>query len=106
MFTWDDDEAAHKWRVHEARNVINALSITITVNDQEVTGPAFISVGHILKTQGEGEGYRSLSVVMTDPEFAQEAMNEAMGRLRSIRARYASLEALSPVWAALDQVAA
>lgn len=106
LFTWDDTEAATKYRIHEARNVINSLKVTVVVEDREVKAPAFVSVGHTVENQDRGEGYRSVAVVLNDPAFASEARAEALSRLRAVRQRYASLEELAPVWEAIDQVAA
>lgn len=106
LFTWDDDEAADKWRTHEARKVIGGLTVTVQYENQEVSAPAFISVGHVIATQDAGEGYRPLSVVVSDEKFAKEALAEATMRLRAIQRRYTALDALAPVWEALDLVAA
>lgn len=106
LFTWDDSEAASKYRLHEARNVVNALKVTVMVQDREVNAPAFVSVGHTSENHERGEGYRPVMVVVQDEQFANEAKAEALSRLRALRQRYASLGDLSPVWEAIDQVAA
>lgn len=106
LFTWDDSEAANKYRIHEARNVINALKVTVKIEDRDVQAPAFISVGHTVETQERGEGYRSVITVVADQQFAMEAKAEALSRLRAIRQRYASLDDLAPVWRVIDEVAA
>lgn len=106
LFTWDDTKAAESWRTHEARRVISAIVVNVTVEDNEVTAPAFVSVGHVLATQGAGEGYRSISVITAHADFTKEALDEAKMRLRAIQRRYAALEALAPVWEALEAVEA
>lgn len=106
LFTWDNDDAAEKWRTHEARKIIGALTVTVKVRDQDITAPAFISVGHVIATQDEGEGYRPVSVVTADEQFAQEAIHEAMMRLRALKRRYEAIEALAPVWKALEALEA
>lgn len=106
LFTWEDEVAAGHWRVHEARNVINSLTVTIGNGDMQTVAPAFISVGHVKATQGEGVGYRPISVVLGNEYFAQEALDEALLKLESLEKRYASLKELSPVWRALQLVKA
>lgn len=106
LFTWDDTAAAGKWRTHEARMVINSLVVTITVNDQEVKAPAFCSVGGPGHSEQAEKGYRPVSVVVADPEFRQDALDDVMQKLQALRSRYAAIEALSPVWDALDKIAA
>lgn len=104
LFTWDDDKAASSWRTHEARQVIGCLTIRVQVGDEEKKVPAFLSVGHDLARQARGEGYRPVAVVIGDRDWSEEALSEAMGRLQALRSRYESLEALSPVWAAMDKI--
>lgn len=102
LFTWDDVKAADQWRNHEARQVIR--SITVKVDGQDDSVPAFVSVGHTVATQASGEGYRSFSVVTKTPDLHEEAVNEVLSRLESYRRRYESLAPLAPVWDAIDQV--
>lgn len=104
LFTWDNKVAADKWRTHEARQIINALTVTMQMNGEQVSAPAFLSVGHVVATQDAGEGYRPLSVVISDDAFAREAMADVVMRLRAIRRRYETIEALSPLWKVLEEL--
>jgi hypothetical protein len=103
LFTWDDTTAATNWRTHEARRVINCLVVVV---EGAEPAPAFVSVGHTSATEADGAGYRPISVVVADPAYRQEALEEALGRLNALRRRYEAIQALAPVWAALDSVAA
>lgn len=104
LFTWDDTAAADSWRVHEARRVINSLVVRVERNGKEEDAPAFLSVGHRADTQALGEGYRTLAVVVGTPEMREEALDEALGRLRSYQRRYQMIGELGPVWEALDEI--
>jgi len=106
LFTWDDAEAAQRWRVQEARNVINAIVVRVERNGQETEAPAFVSVGRIAETQDRGAGYRPVQVVVQDPEFRAEALQEAIKDLNAIRRRYEAIKELSPVWDLVDRIAA
>ncbi|MGI8483537.1 MAG: hypothetical protein ACR2OU_04665 [Thermomicrobiales bacterium] len=106
LFTWDDEAAAEHWRVHEARNVINSLTVTVVCGDKEIIAPAFISVGHTSTTKDAGIGYRPFSVVIADPDFTQETLDDVISALRSLQAKYAAIRELAPVWKALEEVIA
>jgi hypothetical protein len=106
LFTWDETTAAVRWRTHEARRVINSLTVNVERGGEVVTAPAFISVGHTVKTQDAGEGYRPISVVVETPVFREEALDEALGRLKAMQKRYGAIKELAPIWQALDDVAA
>ena len=43
-FTWDDEEAAKKWRNQEARIVVNAIVTVEDTDDEPLTYPTFESV--------------------------------------------------------------
>ena len=104
LFTWDDTKAATNWRTHEARNVINSITVRVIREGDEMPAPAFVSVGHVKATQGMGEGYRPLSVVLDDPAMAEEAVWQAIMQLRAVERRYKSLKQLAPVWDAVEKV--
>lgn len=106
LFTWDDTKAAANWRTHEARNVINSITVRVVREGGDMPAPAFVSVGHVKATQGMGEGYRPLSVVLEDPAMAEEAVWQAIMQLRAVERRYKSLKQLAPVWDAVEKVEA
>jgi hypothetical protein len=97
---------AGNWRAHQARKVINSLTVTVVRIGEQVESPAFISVGHVKVTLDVGEGYRPLSVVLERQDFAEEALNEALQKLKAIQTRYGTIEKLAPVWLALDEITA
>ena len=43
-FTWDDEAAANKWRLQEARVVVNAIVTVEDTEDEPITYPTFESV--------------------------------------------------------------
>lgn len=104
LFTWDDDKAAGNWRTHEARQIIKSLvTVTFLGDGREAEMPAFVSVGHRSGNADEA-GYRSVSVVLADPDYEAEALDSALRQLQGLRRRYAALSQLSPVWEAVDAV--
>jgi hypothetical protein len=82
------------------------LTVTVVRNNERLKSPAFIRVGHVKATQDAGEGYRPLSVVLARRDFAEEAANEALQKLKALQVRYATIEKLAPVWLALDEITA
>lgn len=106
LFTWNNQEAADKWRTHEARKIISAITVVNIHDEQARETPAFISVGHIESTQDAGEGYRPIEVIAANEAFTQEAMRDVMMRLRAMRRRYEAIEALAPIWKAMEELEA
>jgi hypothetical protein len=42
LFTWDDDAAAAKWRLHQARNIIRAVQVVV---DDQPSRSVYVHVG-------------------------------------------------------------
>jgi len=101
-FTWDDTEAAEKWRLHQARNLIRVFVTHVPTEKGEVTVRAFHSLRDDRK---DGTGYRTMENIRADASLLSALVSEALADLRSWRHRYEALRAvpaLSAVFAALD----
>lgn len=88
FFTWKNSEAAEKWRVHEARQLINVIAIEApTEDDEAATAPAFVNV-RVADEAGVEQYYQSSSVAVEHvDEFAaavKDLRRKASGLLRSI----------------------
>jgi hypothetical protein len=100
-FVWDNGQAAHKWRLHEARNLIR-VSIKHVGRAIQTPIRAFVS----LKSDRyqEGGGYRSTVTVLSDTERRAEMLRDALADLIAIRRKYNHLQELAQVFAAVDQL--
>lgn len=41
-FTWDDSEAAEKWRLEEARYLIKSFRLVVTIEEREIKVPMYV----------------------------------------------------------------
>ena len=98
-FTWDDGEAAHAYRLWEARQVIR---VCVTVRD-DVKGPPIRTYVSLYDDRGE-DGYRLLTDVLSDAELSEKLLSQALGELKSWQQKYAQLQALAPVFVAANRV--
>lgn len=100
-FTWDDGEAAHQYRLIEARNLLR-----VYVERPEGTeGPvvrAFVSL--TTDRVEKGGGYRSIADVMSDDELYQQWLKDAIVQLRNFQKKYQDIKELGSVWSAVDEV--
>jgi hypothetical protein len=97
-FTWDDSEAAELYRLSQARAVIR-LSVTV-ISEEAAPVRAFVSLP---SDRMSGGGYRSLTDVVNDEVRRGEMLADALARLGALRRKYAALQALLPVWEAVDK---
>lgn len=93
-FTWDDTDAAYKWRLSEAQSMIRNIVIV-----EEQTGEvqkAFYTI-QTVTTDGERENYyQSASVIARSPEEYSKALRVIIGDLAGAEASLERLQRLAP----------
>ena len=76
LFTWDNDEAADKWRLHQARLLINNIELTIIKNGETRT----IDVYEITS---KSDGYKHISTFdKSDVEYVRETILKDLQRVQ------------------------
>ena len=101
-FTWEDTEAAHQFRLIEARNLLRVYVLTDKVKGMNVR--AFVSLTS--DRVKDGGGYRTIADVMSDAELREQMLADAIVQLRNMQKRYKAVQQLDRVWDALDEVEA
>lgn len=101
-FEWNDGRAAEKYREDQARSIIRSVRIVQEgANDEEAEAIAYFHV----TSPKHGACYQPASVVMSDEELRQQALQDALTLLQGVRKRFAQLKELKPVFAAIDRIA-
>ena len=92
-FEWADEKAAHKHRITQAQNIIRAIVVVDEAKQPETR--AFVNV------QRE---YHPVSVVVRNPEKRVILLQNALNELRWFERKYNTLQELSNVFAAIEEV--
>lgn len=92
-FEWNDEKAAHKYRITQAQNIIRAIVVVDEAKQPETR--AFVNV------QRE---YHPVSVVVRNPEKREILLQNALNELRWFERKYNTLQELSNVFAAIKEV--
>lgn len=92
-FEWDDEKAAHKYRITQAQNIIRA--IVVVDEEKQPETRAFVNV------QRE---YHPVSVVVRNPEKREILLQNALNELRWFERKYNTLQELSAVFSAIEEV--
>ncbi len=98
LFTWDNDEAARKYRLTEARRIIQGVLIEHPRRDREPL-IAYLSV----RTEERGRCYKESRVVMSDDELEQQARQECRQMIEAWRRRYSRLEQIKKALDAFEE---
>lgn len=98
-FTWDNSEAAERWRLHQARNLIRVSVEYLNVPDSEpVKVSSFVSLTP--DREQEGGGYRLMVNVMSRKDTRAQLLEDALAELKSFEDKYAGLKELAEIFEA------
>jgi len=91
FFEWDDSEAAHRYRLDQARSLIRRVVVEVVVRDVSITVPAYIRDP---EAEAHAAGYRQTQAVRRDADVARAALVEEMKRVSSAVRRAKALAAV------------
>jgi hypothetical protein len=95
-FQWNDDTAAHEYRMWQARQLI-AVHVVNSAGDRQTIS--------LVVDRGEGGGYRDLGGVLNNAELRQQAVTQAVAELLRWRDRHRHLTELAGVFRAISRIA-
>jgi hypothetical protein len=106
-FTWDDSEAAARYRLVEAARLVTQVRVLMpTASGSQLSVRAYVSLATD-RLRGEGGGYRPIAAVMQSDAWREELLRTARAELAAFEARYRVLaDELAPVFAALAEIKA
>jgi hypothetical protein len=101
QFDWDDSEAAHKWRLHQARNLIR---VTVEyIGEGEERTPARVFVSLTPDRNEDGGCYRATAAVMSDAKYRAQLLADARAEMERFEKKYSDLQELAEVFAAISR---
>lgn len=101
-FTWDDNQAAHQYRLWQARELIAVAVLVLPSTGKSYR--AFVSLED--DRVRKGGGYRSLVTVLSNSVLRRKFLEEAIAEFERWQEKYKSLRELSPIFVAEDEVRA
>ena len=102
LFEWSDTEAAHQYRLHQARQIIRSVIIRYR---ETGGGPARTTHAFVHITADSRQPfYTNSAVAMADPALRAKAIRQAWNELQAFRRRYQELIEFGQVFATLDQL--
>lgn len=104
-FEWNDGEAAHQWRLEQARTLIRYVIKFIPVESKIIEYQAFVSLPSDRQNR-QGGGYRLTHMVLSDAEHRRELLVGALRDLKVFREKYRMLTELAGVFAEIDKITA
>lgn len=102
LFQWDDSEAAHQYRLLQARKVLQVYVVVDEAKGENVR--AFVSL--TTDRTNAGGGYRAMAEVLSDDALREQLLQDAFVQFKNMRMKYKSLQQLAKVWDAIDEAEA
>lgn len=101
-FTWDDTKAASEYRLWQARELIRVSVEYLPHKDGQREIKAFVSL--ITDREKEAGGYRRLISVLSDKEYREQLLNDALAEMNIFRLKYRELKELAEVFEAMNGI--
>lgn len=98
-FDWNNDEAATKWRNHQARNIINALVLVPEENEPLKTKEPVRAFFKITDAQ---KNYEPTVALISRPDTRELLLRRALSELVAFQSKYNALEELASVMNAIE----
>lgn len=100
-FEWDDSLAAEKYRLHQARNVINHLIVVKREVEDDDSKPIQFRV--LMKNESDMDsGYKQTVVMVRDDDEYKKLLEQAYRELHSFKQKYSCLSELAEILALID----
>lgn len=101
LFEWNENEAAHQYRLVQARALIRAVVVRYraSADGQTKRVVAFVNV-----KQGDRQYYTASAVALSDPARRCIVLRQAWEDFQAMRRRYADLAEFASLFAALDEI--
>ena len=80
LFEWDDGEAAHRYRLDQARHLIRSVKVHIKVDNRVIKSVAYVRDPD---AEAREQGYVSIFKIPTKSDLAREVMHSELGRVIS-----------------------
>ena len=93
-FTWDDTEAAEKWRISEARAVVRNLKIIEQKPDKQ---PEPTTIRVFYKTDNES-GYKPTKLILKKPDEYKVLVERCRSELLAIKQKFNSISEYEEIW--------
>ncbi len=93
-FTWDDTEAAEKWRIQEARTIVRNLKIIEQKPDKQ---PEPTTIRVFYKTDNES-GYKPTKLILKKPDEYKSLVERCRSELLAIKQKFNSISEYEEIW--------
>lgn len=101
-FDWNDKSAGAKYRLSQARSLINHLIVVIRIGEEEREQKAYVNVNMVKDDAHIEPLYVNITKAMSNEEFRKQIIQKAMREVEYWRHRYSEYKELSHIFRAIE----
>jgi hypothetical protein len=102
-FEWDDSIAAERFRIAQARNLINHIEVTILFNDEERKSRAFFNVSFKNEDDNKDSAYIPVEIVANTPGMREQLIDRALDEVKAWKNRWHEYKELAEIFGAIEE---
>jgi len=108
FFDWDNNSAGEKWRLQQARQLINEIKIVVEDKELYAFESVTISIEDMKTPNNVKKGlsqreYKPIIEIMNNEEYRNQLINRALLEATYWKEKHSQLLELTPVFSAIDE---
>ena len=103
-FEWDNEIAGAKYRIHQARQLLNHLTVIVKTDGEEREQKAYLNVSVITEEGSVEQIYVTIDRALTDDEFRAQILAQAIKEIKYWQQKYKEYNELSTIFQAIEAV--
>lgn len=102
-FDWNDDSASEKWRLHQARNLINRVKVTILFEGQQKEYKKYLNVTIEDDSNHKERVYVTTEQILSDNDLKVQILRRALNEVSYWKRTYEDYAELEDVFKGINR---
>lgn len=103
-FEWDDKIAGDRYRIIQARKIVNHLDVEISFDGETTVEKAFFNLEFEEETLEDRNGYLDVETVATTKAYQDQIVEKALKELIAWKERYKRYQELNLIFEAIEKI--
>ena len=104
FFEWDNNKASEKWRLHQARQLLNSIEIVITYNGKKEEIRRYFN---ITKVEEDNDDTKRVYIIMeealSNPKYKKQILQRALEEIEYWQKKYSQYKELSMIFKSIEK---
>lgn len=101
-FDWDSKSASQKWRLFQARNLINHIVVIVKYDNKKSEQKAFFSINKNPDEEEKNKVYVTFERALSEPDLRKQVLKQAIAEAIYWEDKYKEYQELDKVFRAIE----